>query len=165
MGNAGSFFLFWVGPPRPGKIVLARVAHLTLVGKSADHQLASPADLPTRVSSLANGTCRLVCREILPIHGCKDWLFWPFGAETQQEKMRRVYDSIRHLRYQVLVLRVRRVRSSVRVPLCCVRVMYTVHLVAMLYSNTVLPCSHLHFLFRRTPHPIINRVSRSLLQA
>lgn len=38
-------------------------------GKSAGHQLASPADLPTKVCQLANGTCRLAnSRQIQPTH-------------------------------------------------------------------------------------------------
>ena len=41
----------------------------TYVGKSAGHQLASPADLPTKASQLANGPCRLVIsRQIQPTH-------------------------------------------------------------------------------------------------
>ena len=42
-----SFFLRGARPPRLARTDLARFARLTLVGKSAGHQLASPADLPT----------------------------------------------------------------------------------------------------------------------
>ena len=47
--NAGCIVL-WAGGPRPGRADLARVTRLTSVGKSAGHQLASPTDLPTKVS-------------------------------------------------------------------------------------------------------------------
>ena len=35
------FLVFWAGPPRPGRADLARFARLTIVGKSAGHQLVS----------------------------------------------------------------------------------------------------------------------------
>lgn len=37
----------------PGETDLARFAGLTYVGKSAGHQLPSPAEMPTKVSLLA----------------------------------------------------------------------------------------------------------------
>ena len=46
-----TFSLFGKRPPQPGRAGLAR-----LVGMSAGHQLDPPADLPTEVSWLANGT-------------------------------------------------------------------------------------------------------------
>lgn len=52
-------------PPRPGTADLALFARLTLVCKSPGH-LASPADLPTKVSYLANGTYRLVYSREIP---------------------------------------------------------------------------------------------------
>ena len=45
-----SFFIISAGPARPWGDNLARFALLTEVGKSADHQLVSPADLPTKVT-------------------------------------------------------------------------------------------------------------------
>ena len=39
--------LLWAGPPRLGRADLARFARLASVDKSAGHQLASTADLPT----------------------------------------------------------------------------------------------------------------------
>ena len=47
-----AFFLFREGFPRPGKggADFARFALLTSVRKSADHQLVSLADLPTKVT-------------------------------------------------------------------------------------------------------------------
>ena len=44
------FFFFRAGPRRLRRAGLARFVRLTQVGKSADHQLASPADLPTKLS-------------------------------------------------------------------------------------------------------------------
>ena len=42
------FFCFSeTGLPRPGVADIDRIARLTYVGKLADHQSASPADLPT----------------------------------------------------------------------------------------------------------------------
>ena len=35
---------------RPGEATVARFSHQTQVGKSVGRQLASPADLPTKVS-------------------------------------------------------------------------------------------------------------------
>ena len=65
-----SCFLCQASPLGRGELIrLARFARLASVGKSARHQRASSADLPTRVSLLANGTYRLgICREILPAH-------------------------------------------------------------------------------------------------
>ena len=53
--NAGYFevhFFFFIkaGPPRPGRADLARFSRLTLGGKSAGHEVASLADLPTKAS-------------------------------------------------------------------------------------------------------------------
>ena len=48
-----TFLVCWPGPPRPGRgggLFLARFARLTLVGKSIDRQVASPADLPTKAT-------------------------------------------------------------------------------------------------------------------
>ena len=63
-------FPFLGGVPSAGRgISLARFARLNSVGKSAGHQLVSPADLPIKVTPLTIGTYRLVIsREILPIH-------------------------------------------------------------------------------------------------
>ena len=56
-------------PPPPGRAEVARFARLALVGKSAGHQLVSPADLPTQVSQLVNAIFQLlISREILPTH-------------------------------------------------------------------------------------------------
>ena len=54
-------FLFWVPPP-PGRGKLLWLASLAClkVGKSAGHQLASPADVPTQVSQSASNPNRLV---------------------------------------------------------------------------------------------------------
>ena len=65
-----AFFLLvdW-GPLGRGGADLARFARLTLVGKSAGHQLVSPADFPTNATKLANGIYRLIIScEILPTH-------------------------------------------------------------------------------------------------
>ena len=43
-----------------GGVVLARFARMTYVGKLADLQLGSPADLPTKINKLANDTYHLV---------------------------------------------------------------------------------------------------------
>ena len=52
-------FLVWARPPRPGRADLPRLDRLTQVGKSDGHQLASPADLPTKLSWFTGGTYRL----------------------------------------------------------------------------------------------------------
>ena len=44
------FSHFWAGCPRPGRADLARFSRLTLGGKSAGHEVASLADLPTKAS-------------------------------------------------------------------------------------------------------------------
>ena len=43
-------YFFSAGPARPGGADLACFALLTQVGKSDDHQLVSPADMPTKVT-------------------------------------------------------------------------------------------------------------------
>lgn len=55
---------------RGGVADLARFPRLTLVDKWVGHQLASPADLPTIVTYMANGTYRLAIsrKKILPTH-------------------------------------------------------------------------------------------------
>ena len=51
------FFLFLARPARLGAGVdSARFALLTQVGESAEHQLVSPADFPTKSTQLANYT-------------------------------------------------------------------------------------------------------------
>ena len=51
MFNAGCVLFFLGGPPSPrGGLISARFTRLTQVGKSADYQLVSPADLPTKVT-------------------------------------------------------------------------------------------------------------------
>ena len=54
---------------RGGVADLARFPRLTLVDKWVGHQLASPADLPTIVTYMANGTYRLAIsrKKILPL--------------------------------------------------------------------------------------------------
>ena len=44
------FCLFGAGSPRQWGVHLARFARVTEIGKSAGHQLVSPADLPNKIS-------------------------------------------------------------------------------------------------------------------
>ena len=44
----GTFCLLWAGSFRPERADLALFARLTQEGKSADNQLVSQADLPTK---------------------------------------------------------------------------------------------------------------------
>ena len=73
IGSRGIFFFpFCDSPPSQlEEVTVARFARLTLVGKSAGHQLACSADLPTKVNYSDNGAYRLVVvvREFLPTHG------------------------------------------------------------------------------------------------
>ena len=56
-----AFFLFLEELARPGGGAdLVRFPLLNYVGKLVDHQLVSPADLPTKLSWMANGTYGLV---------------------------------------------------------------------------------------------------------
>lgn len=52
-----AFFFCFGGPRRPEATFLAG---LTSIGKSVSNHLASPTDYPSKVSYMANGTCRLV---------------------------------------------------------------------------------------------------------
>lgn len=65
----GTFFIFRVGPPRPGRADLSRFAGPTYVGKSVVRQLASPDGSPTKVDYLlipALPDYLLSVREIVP---------------------------------------------------------------------------------------------------
>ena len=53
-----AFILFSADPPRSGG-GMARFDLLAYVGKSADHQIVSPADLPTKLTRPANVIDRL----------------------------------------------------------------------------------------------------------
>ena len=70
--------LFRAGALQPRWANLARFAHLTWVCKSAGHQLALPADMSARVSSLANDTYgSVISRDILPTHSSSnDGVVW-----------------------------------------------------------------------------------------
>lgn len=60
-----TFFSYFGGASSTGEDRFVSLP--TRVGKSAGHQLVWPADLPTKLSSLANGTYRIgISREMLP---------------------------------------------------------------------------------------------------